>query len=607
VARDSSGDSTSVLSNPIAIRDAAPIKLVSLRADSATGSGPPPLSGPVGVWSSLTGMHHAVPWGFLGTPASGWKGNGAHPSPYRLEFGNEDQGAENKVIIPAGSIPELQGMTPVTAEVWFRTSFNGASDDFEYVIEWVERPAPIFDPEFEGRGMSIMVQHGMLQIYANPWIEAGPVTPNTWYHVAVAKDPDSIYIWVNGRRVHTGNKSHLGIQESEITLGCSVFRCFEGYTGSAIYRERTKGAIAQVAIWRGMLDDAAVRQSFLADSALYLPNPPVPATTRLVEYQAAAATGSGPNPEGSISSSWSDLTGGGATAALSNFDGTPSSGWVGDGSAASPYRLQFDGVDDRVTVASGAVSELRRVSAVSVESWFQSGPADTSDAYHYLVEWIEGYGSSIGMSLAIHNGWLESYLATPYWTQIAPVAPNTWYHVVIVKEPGRVMVYLNGVAVYTGILPNIGDANTELVFGASAWRGVGQYGDFFTGAMKGITVWEGALDEATIRSRFEVESIPSTAATAPAVAQEIEFALDAPRPNPTRALQVSFALPSAAAATLEVFDVAGRRFVSREVGSLGPGRHQLDLGAARVFPAGHYVVRLIQGGRSLRTKVTVVP
>jgi len=85
------------------------------------------------------------------------------------------------------------------------------------------------------------------------------------------------------------------------------------------------------------------------------------------------------------------------------------------------------------------------------------------------------------------------------------------------------------------------------------------------------------------------------------------LALESPRPNPARtgAMIVRFTLPRNAAASLEIFDVAGRRLVSREVGSLGPGHHAVDVSASWCPGAGVYFVRLLQGqsGRARRIVV----
>ncbi len=82
------------------------------------------------------------------------------------------------------------------------------------------------------------------------------------------------------------------------------------------------------------------------------------------------------------------------------------------------------------------------------------------------------------------------------------------------------------------------------------------------------------------------------------------FALHRVSPNPAHAvLRVEFSLEEGPGATLELLEVTGRRVATREVGSLGPGRHQLEL---RGLPAGVYLVRLTQGNRMRTTKALVL-
>jgi hypothetical protein len=77
----------------------------------------------------------------------------------------------------------------------------------------------------------------------------------------------------------------------------------------------------------------------------------------------------------------------------------------------------------------------------------------------------------------------------------------------------------------------------------------------------------------------------------------LALALDPPFPNPNRrgAITVRFTLPSAAAASLELLDVAGRRIAAHHVGSLGPGHHVIDLASGLRPRSGMYFVRLRQG------------
>jgi hypothetical protein len=91
-------------------------------------------------------------------------------------------------------------------------------------------------------------------------------------------------------------------------------------------------------------------------------------------------------------------------------------------------------------------------------------------------------------------------------------------------------------------------------------------------------------------------------------APELAFALEPVRPNPSRggALNARFTLASAAAASLELLDIAGRRIATREVGSLGAGRHTLDLGQGQHLAPGLYLVSLRQGTNTRVARVAVL-
>jgi hypothetical protein len=86
------------------------------------------------------------------------------------------------------------------------------------------------------------------------------------------------------------------------------------------------------------------------------------------------------------------------------------------------------------------------------------------------------------------------------------------------------------------------------------------------------------------------------------------FALAGARPNPATGgrLAVDFVLPTAEPARIELLDIGGRHVVDREVGSLGVGRHSVDLsGHERLRPA-VYLLRLSQGSRTCTTRVAVL-
>jgi hypothetical protein len=86
-----------------------------------------------------------------------------------------------------------------------------------------------------------------------------------------------------------------------------------------------------------------------------------------------------------------------------------------------------------------------------------------------------------------------------------------------------------------------------------------------------------------------------------------ELALEGSQPNPVVGrLTVAFSLPDAGSGSLELFDVAGRRVLSRDLAGLAPGRHVLALDREVRLPAGVYMLRLTQMGNSVLKRVVLL-
>ena len=78
------------------------------------------------------------------------------------------------------------------------------------------------------------------------------------------------------------------------------------------------------------------------------------------------------------------------------------------------------------------------------------------------------------------------------------------------------------------------------------------------------------------------------------------------RPNPASgAVAIAFTLAESAAARIELMDLAGRRILVRELGALDRGSHVVRLPEARGLATGVYLVRLVQGDRSLSTPMII--
>lgn len=77
-------------------------------------------------------------------------------------------------------------------------------------------------------------------------------------------------------------------------------------------------------------------------------------------------------------------------------------------------------------------------------------------------------------------------------------------------------------------------------------------------------------------------------------------------PNPARhILAVSFTLASGGPARIQVFDLAGRRVMERDLGGFSPGAHTLSLRGGLLRP-GVYLLRLVQGAQSATARAVVL-
>ncbi len=101
-------------------------------------------------------------------------------------------------------------------------------------------------------------------------------------------------------------------------------------------------------------------------------------------------------------------------------------------------------------------------------------------------------------------------------------------------------------------------------------------------------------------------SIGAAAGVDPKGPGQLSLAIRTPSQVPDGRIRVEFTLPDGSPARLELMDVAGRALVSQQVGSLGPGRHALDLSSGRPFAPGIYFLRLTQNEREVRARAAVL-
>jgi hypothetical protein len=108
-----------------------------------------------------------------------------------------------------------------------------------------------------------------------------------------------------------------------------------------------------------------------------------------------------------------------------------------------------------------------------------------------------------------------------------------------------------------------------------------------------------------VSETFSIEGTVGVGDQGPA---QVALALRGATPNPAAGGRpwVEFSLRDGSPAKLEMVDVTGRVLSTRQVGSLGPGTHALDLSEGGALPPGIYFLRLTQGASEVRGRIAIL-
>src|SRR5262245_6050576 len=227
----------------------------------------------------------------------------------------------------------------------------------------------------------------------------------------------------------------------------------------------------------------------------------------------------------------------------------------------SAHSAIYDPVRDRMVVFGGGTffNDVWALDLTGGTSWSKILPAGTPPAgrmkhsavYDPVRDRMVVFG---GMTTVSDQSdvWALSFGASPTWTQLVPSgtppAPRSGHTAVYDPARDRMVVF---------------GGSTAGGYRGDAWAL--QFGD--------------------------VVSAPT-----PVVASRL--VLHGLRPNPAIGLlSVSFELPTGRPARLELFDVTGRRLVTRELEAPSAGAQHLELPEARGLAAGVYTLRLTQAGQ----------
>jgi hypothetical protein len=218
--------------------------------------------------------------------------------------------------------------------------------------------------------------------------------------------------------------------------------------------------------------------------------------------------------------------------------------------------------------------------------------------------------------------WSLSLAGTPTWTQITlPGGPPARSLPTAVYDPvGDRFIVFGGIS----DTPNEGNAAWALTLsGTPAWTRLAPTSGPPVSRAGHAAVFDLARDRMLVFGGFTpgggINTVdyddtwalafePPAPTSVPPVPATTAFALNGARPNPAgRNLSVSLTLAGQGPATLELLDLTGRRIVTRELGSLGPGPQTVTLDReVTQLVAGVYLVRLREGSRLATIKLCVI-
>lgn len=186
-------------------------------------------------------------------------------------------------------------------------------------------------------------------------------------------------------------------------------------------------------------------------------------------FDAARADGSNPPAVPGSASPWVDSRSG-ALATLFGFDGDVSSGWQGDGALLGPYRLRFDGVDDRAEVDSLALAPSDTV--LSLEIWCAAG-SDVQTPQVVVRQGHDGFEGAEGWNG--WNGWLLGIVEGEYRVQVnqgeqlislGPAQPGVFTQLALNVSADSLALFRDGSLVSEHVLVSSPLTASELEIGA---------------------------------------------------------------------------------------------------------------------------------------------
>jgi hypothetical protein len=289
----------------------------------------------------------------------------------------------------------------------------------------------------------------------------------------------------------------------------------------------------------------------------------------------------------------------------------------------------YEPVADRMVIFGGAsggtdLSDVYAMSLGASPAWSKLSPSGTAPSARSAAATVY---DAAGTRMLIFGGYTQSLVfssdtwalqlgGAPAWVPLAPggTAPSARGGSSVALDTRR-----NRMVIFGGT-GNFGASNRtnetwSLDLGGMSWAELAP--DGFVPAIRsgGFAAYDSLADRMVAYSGytgFEFSDVNWTLDFADPVIVGVapprtSLALHGAMPNPVRGdLVVSFRLPDNAPARLELFDLAGRRVASKDVGAMGAGGHTATIAPGRPLAAGVYMIRLTRGAEHRTARAVVL-
>ena len=240
----------------------------------------------------------------------------------------------------------------------------------------------------------------------------------------------------------------------------------------------------------------------------------------IVSFDAKNVDGFGKSAAVAKPSIWTDLTMSGFNGALINF--SLEKAWVGTGGTKDPYALQFDGIDDNVSINATALDSIRTTNSYTIESIFNLEPESlTPDKKsskqrslgHLLAKTLSVDAIERKYSIFSRGTEQRIYIDSEYNIIIqtskndisntnTKITPGSWYHIALTKTSTNITkVYLDGKAIWTDKKSDVSDKPQSALLGA----GETSNSDLFRGKIALVRIYDTALNEISISNNYTTE------------------------------------------------------------------------------------------------------